>query len=147
MDAVPTGAQGVVVFRRVPIRPAGDQRARAYLRISGAPRDLPSHQIRVYLGDVPVSSATGRDHPSYLGRAWTYNSPPAAGPRVAASPTAPLPVEQEPYEVLIDLSDVAGQLDQAAPATDVTLVMVDRQGNPLDAGRFLQETLEITRSG
>lgn len=147
MDAVPTGQLGVVVFRRVPIRPAGDQRAGAYLRITGAPRDLPSHRIRVYLGEAPVSAATGKDHPSFAGQVWTYNSPPAPGPPVAASPAAPLPVEQEPYEVLVDLSDVAGRLDPAAETADVTLVMVDRQGNPLDADRFLQETLQITRRG
>lgn len=145
MDAELTGEAGVVVFRRVPVRSAGDQHAAAYLHIRGAPRDLPSHRIHVYMGSQPVTSATGTDHPAFAGKVSAYNSPPTPGRARAATPSGELPEQQAPYEVLVDISGAADSMDPQASTADVTLVMTDAQGRPLDATNFLQENLEITR--
>ncbi|MEX2586995.1 MAG: hypothetical protein WD602_03245 [Actinomycetota bacterium] len=147
MEALASGEAGVVVYRGVPLRSAADQHATAYLRIRGAPRDLPSHRIHVYMGDQPVTPATGKDHPAFAGSFAAYNSPPVPGAARAASPSSGLPEQQAPYEVQVDISAAADAMAPGDATADVTLVMTDGQGRPLDAASFLQENLEITLKG
>lgn len=145
MDRSLTGQEGVVVYRGVPVVDVADQQAPAYLHLRGLSRDLPSHVIRVYLGDDTVSAETGREHPAFVGDAMTYNSPPVPGRPVAAAAGRPLGGRHGSYDVLIDLSETASRAPVPSGPVDVTLVVTDLDDIPLDVSSFVVEDLVITR--
>lgn len=144
MDRIDTGRPGVVEFHGVLVLEGAAHRAGAYLHL-GLTRELSSSLLRVFLL-VPafpvVEAGSGPEHPGYLGEAAVYLSPDGVG---AAPPGLPVPDDQGPYDLQVNVSSRLGALAPPGPAVDLALAVLDTAGSPLDTSVFHIGRLEITR--
>jgi hypothetical protein len=139
------GEPGVLIFRGVEVRDApSSQNAYAYLHVLGGSRDLPSHEIRVFLNADEVNSSSNRTHPSFATDFMTYNSPVPPGPAFPASSTAPLAEAQGSPQLLMDISDASTHLRRMS-RVDVTMLFLRLNGDPIDVGRLTFDDIFITR--
>jgi hypothetical protein len=139
------GETGVLIFGGVEVRDApSSQNAYAYLHILGGSRDLPSHEIRVFLNTVEVNSSSSRTHPAFATDFMTYNSPVPPGLAFPAHSTAPLAEAQGSSQLLIDISDAFTRLGQVSHV-DITMLFLRLNGAPIDVGRLTFDEIFITR--
>ncbi|WP_152590138.1 hypothetical protein [Nostoc sphaeroides] len=139
------GEPGVLIFRGVEVRDApSTQNAYAYLHVLGGSRDLPSHEIRVFLNAAEVSSLSNRNHPSFASDFMTYNSPVPPGPAFAARSTAPLAEAQGYPQLLMDISGAFARLGQVS-RVDVTMLFLRLNGDPIETDRLMFDDIFITR--
>lgn len=139
------GEPGVLIFRDVEVRDApSSQNAYAYLHVLGGSRDLPSHEIMVFLNAAEVNSLSNRAHPSFATDFMTYNSPVLPGPAFPARSTAPLAEAQGSPQLLMDISDAFARLGQVS-RVDITMLFLCLNGDPIDVGRLTFDNIFITR--
>lgn len=131
--------RGRVVGQDVPIRVVPGQSAGASLHVGGVPRDVPSAVVRIFLDNPDAGPGTPREHPSFAGDLYVYNSPAPdrSAPTFAAA--LPAPDDPEPYDAIVDISEA---LARVAPGRERVLVTLVADGGPFTVGR-----LSITRSG
>ncbi len=140
-----TGEPGVLIFRDVAVRDApSSQNAYAYLHIFGGSRQLPSHQIKVFLNSPEINSSTSQANPSFAADFMTYNSPVPPGPAFPARSTSPLAAAQSSPQMLMDISDALSSLGQVSQV-DITLLFLGLNGVPIDVGRLVFDDIFITR--
>ncbi len=137
-------APGVLLFKNVEIQDVSSQRAYAYLHVTGGDRDLPSHEIRVFLNATGVSATADHTHPGFATEFMTYNSPVPSGPAISARSTAPLANVQNSPQILMDISEALTRIGPVAHA-NVTLLFVSFNGEPLDISTLRFDDISITR--
>jgi hypothetical protein len=139
------GEPGVIIFRGVEVRDApASQNGYAYLHVWGGSRDLPSHEIRVFLNTTAVNRSSSRTHPAFATDFMTYNSPVPPGSAVSARSTAPLAADQGSPQLLMDISDAFARLKPVA-RVDITMLFLRLNGDPIDVDRFTFDEIFITR--
>jgi hypothetical protein len=142
---VEAGELGVLIFRNVEVRDApSSQNAYAYLHVLGGSRDLPSHEIRVFLNTTEVNSLSSRTHPAFATDFMTYNSPAPSAPAFPARSTAPLAEVQGSPQLLMDISDAFSSLGQVS-RVNITMLFLRLNGDPIDVGRLTFDDMFITR--
>lgn len=136
-----SGRADVLKFEDVPIRDVLGQSAGAYLHVIDVPRTLPSHRIRVLIG--PGDAGAERSHPGFAADFDVYNSPSPGGAAAPARRDGVPARAQEPYAILIDVSDALARVG-AVDRVEVTLILQGPAG-PLAADKYQLHDLFITR--
>jgi hypothetical protein len=128
-----------VVRRDVPVRVIRGQSNGASLHVLDIPRDLPSTVVRVFLDNPDAGPDTPREHPSFAGDLYVYNSPAPGRAVRAFTAGLPDPDEPGPYDASVDISAALARIAPGRPRVSVTLVV--------DRGPFTVGRLSITTSG